>query len=117
MIESNERTFAMLCHLSALIGFFIPFGHIIGPLIIWLIKKDTSKLVDDQGRESLNFQISLTIYIFILTILAFLAFAVFFLIFFQGLSSSNFPLSLNFPFGSFNSQTQYAFSPTKSSSS
>ncbi|MDZ7291403.1 MAG: DUF4870 domain-containing protein [candidate division KSB1 bacterium] len=59
----DERTWAMFCHLSALAGFIIPFGNIIGPLVIWSIKKDEFPLVNDQGKEALNFQISMTIYI------------------------------------------------------
>ncbi len=43
---------AMLCHL---LGIFTSF---VGPLIIWLIKKDSSPFVDDQGKEALNFQIT-----------------------------------------------------------
>ncbi|HEX8322273.1 MAG TPA: DUF4870 domain-containing protein [Tepidisphaeraceae bacterium] len=51
----DDRTMAMLAHgLSIVSGF-------IGPLIIWLIKKDTSPFVDDQGKESLNFQLTLLI--------------------------------------------------------
>ena len=60
--NSEARTWAMLCHLSALAGFIIPFGNLIGPLLVWQIKKDMDPLVDDQGKESLNFQISMTIY-------------------------------------------------------
>lgn len=55
--------FAMLCHLTALSGLVIPFGNIIGPLVIWLMKKDVYPVVDDQGKESLNFQISIFIYL------------------------------------------------------
>ncbi|MBE7559948.1 DUF4870 domain-containing protein [bacterium] len=51
----------MLCHLSALSGYLIPFGWIIGPLVVWLIKKDEYPLVDDQGREALNFNITILI--------------------------------------------------------
>lgn len=63
MAETNQeaRTYGMLCHLLALSGFVIPFGHIIGPLIVWLIKKDQYAFVNDQGKESLNFQITVTI--------------------------------------------------------
>jgi len=68
--ESQEKNFGMFCHLAALAGFVIPFGNIIGPLIIWLIKKDESAYVDKQGKESLNFQISVTIYVIISAILA-----------------------------------------------
>ena len=63
MNEKNARTWAMLCHLGGLGVYIIPsVGHIIAPLIFWLIKKDESPFVDDQGKESLNFQISITIY-------------------------------------------------------
>lgn len=59
--DSTDRTMGMLCHLLAFSGHFIPLGHIIGPLVLWLIKKDDSPFVDDQGKESLNFQITMTI--------------------------------------------------------
>ncbi len=60
---AEARTWAMLTHLSALTGFIgVPFGHVIGPLIMWAIKKDKFPFVDDQGKEALNFQISMTIY-------------------------------------------------------
>jgi hypothetical protein len=62
MSEKDVRTWSMLCHLAALIGFVFPFGNVLGPLIVWLIKKDDSPQVDRQGRMSLNFQISWTIY-------------------------------------------------------
>jgi uncharacterized Tic20 family protein len=65
----DENMWAMLCHLSSLAGFVIPFGNIIGPLAIWLIKKDEYPLVNDQGKESLNFQISITIYLIAAAIL------------------------------------------------
>ncbi len=72
MEEKDERMWAMLCHLSALSGFIgVPFGSILGPLIIWLIKKEESAFVDDQGKESLNFQISVLIYGVVCAILVF----------------------------------------------
>ncbi len=61
--EKQANTWAMLCHLTALSCFVgIPFGHIVPPLIIWLIKKDEFPQVNEHGKESLNFQISMTIY-------------------------------------------------------
>ena len=63
MEEKDARTWAMLCHLGGLGVYIIPtVGHIIATLIFWLIKKDESPFVDDQGKEALNFQISITIY-------------------------------------------------------
>ena len=71
-LGSDERMWGMLCHLLALAGFIgIPFGHIIGPLVIWLMKKEQYAFVNDQGKEALNFQISMTIYIAIAAILIF----------------------------------------------
>ena len=71
--DKDARTMAMLCHLLALSTFIgIPFGNIIGPLIIWAIKKDEHPFVDDQGKESLNFQITMTIVAIVAFILVFL---------------------------------------------
>lgn len=61
--DKSQRNWAMFTHLSALTAFVgIPFGNILGPLIIWLIKKDEMPLVAEEGRAALNFQISMTIY-------------------------------------------------------
>jgi len=68
---SDERMWAMLCHLSAFAGYLVPFGNIIGPLVIWLIKKDQYAFVDDQGKEALNFQISITIWAAVAVVLCF----------------------------------------------
>ena len=68
--SSNLRTWCVLCHASALIGFFIPgAGHILAPLIVWLAKKDGSPEIDSHGKESLNFQLSMLIYAIISGIL------------------------------------------------
>ncbi len=69
MDEKEEKTWSMLMHLSALAGLIVPFGNVVGPLIVWLIKKEESSLVDEHGKESLNFQISVTIYGVILTVI------------------------------------------------
>ena len=79
-INSEEQTFSMLCHLSALSGIIIPFGHIIGPLVFWLIKKDHFTEVDRQGKEALNFQISMTIWMIISGILVIIVIGLFALI-------------------------------------
>lgn len=60
---SEIRNWSVLCHASALLGlFFHFFGHLLGPLIVWLIKRDMSPEIDANGKESLNFQISMLIY-------------------------------------------------------
>jgi uncharacterized protein len=59
----NVRTWNVLCHATALAGFFVPWaGHILGPLIVWLAKRNDSPEIDEHGKESLNFQISMLIY-------------------------------------------------------
>ncbi len=75
-IPKEERGLAMMCHLLSLTGFVIPFGTIIGPLVIWLVKKDESPAVDVAGRESLNFQLTLLIFYVIAFVLLFLAIGV-----------------------------------------
>lgn len=55
----------MLCHLSALAGCVIPFGNILGPLIVWQIKKNEFPSVDVHGKAALNFQISVSIVAFV----------------------------------------------------
>ena len=66
-IPESERNWAMLCHLSAFAGYFFPFGGIIGPLICWLSKRDESSWVNINGKASLNFQLSILIYMLLAT--------------------------------------------------
>jgi len=62
-VSKDARTWAMFCHLAGLCGFVLPFvGNIVGPLILWQLKKDEYPFVDEHGKEALNFQLSMTIY-------------------------------------------------------
>jgi len=62
-INKDARMWAMFCHLAALAGLVVPVvGCIVGPLIIWQIKKDEHPFVNEQGKEAVNFQISMLIY-------------------------------------------------------
>jgi uncharacterized Tic20 family protein len=70
-VNKDENMWAMFCHLSALVGFVIPFGNIIAPLVIWTLKKDEYPHVNDQGKEAINFQLSITVYILISVVLVF----------------------------------------------
>jgi uncharacterized protein len=55
----NERTWGMLAHLSALAGLVLPLiGIVLGPLAVWLMRRDESQFVGDQAKEALNFNIS-----------------------------------------------------------
>ncbi|WP_266183027.1 DUF4870 domain-containing protein [Dyella humicola] len=74
---AEERTWAMFAHLSALLGCIVTghwfgWGCFIGPLIIWLVKKDSMPFVNDQGKEALNFNITIAIVgiaLFLLTLM------------------------------------------------
>jgi uncharacterized Tic20 family protein len=68
--EKLARNWAMACHLAGLSAFIgVPLGHIFGPLLIWLLKKDEFPAVNAQGREALNFGITITIAYVIATLL------------------------------------------------
>ena len=66
-IDPQQRQWAMFAHLSALLGGMLTaawggsLGCFIGPLVIWLVKKDTMPFVDDQAKEALNFNITVGI--------------------------------------------------------
>ena len=79
---AEERQWAMFAHLSSLLGAILtaPFGHgwgcFIGPLIIWLVKKDTMPFVNDQGKEALNFNITVAIAFLALLLLSIMTFGI-----------------------------------------
>ncbi|MCG1037134.1 DUF4870 domain-containing protein [Polaribacter sargassicola] len=75
MKKNNENTNAFLIHICAFAGFIFPFGNIITPLIAWQTLKDRSIFLDEQGKEAVNFNISYTLYVFLLSI-AFIPFAI-----------------------------------------
>lgn len=65
--QKDNRLWGMLCHLSALAVLFngltvvVPIFNILGPLVIWLLKKNESPFIDEQGKRAVNFQISVSI--------------------------------------------------------
>ncbi|MGJ7472833.1 DUF4870 domain-containing protein [Pseudomonas fulva] len=69
--SAEVRQWAMLCHLSALLGLVIPLGHLLGPLVLWHLKREQDPFIDAQGKEALNFQISVTVAGFICLLLIF----------------------------------------------
>ena len=56
-LSTEERQWGMYAHLSSLAGLILPGLFFLGPLVVWLMKKDQMRFVDDQGKESLNFQL------------------------------------------------------------
>jgi uncharacterized protein len=71
--NKDARMWGMFAHLSAFTAVLTAgIGAIVGPLVIWLIKKEQFPFVDDQGKEALNFQITMCIYSVVAGILSFL---------------------------------------------
>jgi uncharacterized Tic20 family protein len=70
--NKSKNNDAVLCHLIGLAGLVFPFGSVLGPLILWLVKKDESPEVDVHGKEALNFGISYFIYFTVSFLLCFI---------------------------------------------
>jgi len=80
--SAEERQWAMFAHLSALLGGLLTsgwggsIGFFIGPLVIWLMKKDTMPFVDDQAKEALNFAITVSLACLVLMMLTIMSFGI-----------------------------------------
>lgn len=59
----QDRTWAMMCHLAALVAYIFPFGNLVVTLTLWLVKREDHPYVDQQGKEALNFQLSVMLYL------------------------------------------------------
>lgn len=78
--DPQEKQWGMYAHLAAFSTFVIPFGSIIGPLIVYLTKKDEYEFVNDQGKEVLNFQITWSIILMISALMIFVGIGILMLI-------------------------------------
>jgi len=70
MTTNNEKSIATFLHLSALTQYFFPFGNYIFPIVIWSAKKNDSAFVDANGKNVLNFQLSMFLYTVVLCLIA-----------------------------------------------
>jgi uncharacterized Tic20 family protein len=65
--ERDVRLWTTACHLAALAGLLLPsFGAVLGPLVVWLLKRHDHPRIDQQGKEALNFQLSILVYSWVL---------------------------------------------------
>jgi uncharacterized Tic20 family protein len=70
-IAAEERNWAMAAHLSALVAIAgLPFGHVLGPLVVYLVKGHESEFVGEHARASLNYQITISVFAIVATIVA-----------------------------------------------
>jgi uncharacterized Tic20 family protein len=91
-ISREARQWAMGCHLIALVGLLgNGIGFVLGPLIMWLLKREDHPFIDEQGKESLNFQITMFIALLISGLLT-LIFVGFVLLFIVGIVMTIFPI-------------------------
>ena len=71
-VSEGGQDLAMWCHLSALVGYFFPLGSIVAPLVIWLTQREEYPFVDQQGKEAVNFNLSIFLYGLVSLLLVFL---------------------------------------------
>ncbi len=79
-LSDLERNWAPWVHISALASFVVPLGNILGPLVCWLITKERSAFLNDQGKQALNFQIAVTIAAGILFVIGMVSMVLFILV-------------------------------------
>lgn len=68
-ISKHHRNMAAFIHLSTFTKYIFPFGNFIFPTLLWVLNKEKHPFVDNNGKQALNFQISLLLYGFILGII------------------------------------------------
>ena len=100
-MENSNKTSSAIIHLSALSQYFIPFGNFIFPVILWSAMKDKSTYVDQQGKQIINFQLSIFMYSLILALIAIPILLVSIL---KNINFSHFPLHHDFELNHFNFQ-------------
>ena len=61
-VPKSERIWGFFSHFSAFAFFIFPFGHILGPVLVYILKKNDSPFIEDQAKESINFQITMSLY-------------------------------------------------------
>ena len=70
MKTTNDKNLATVLHLSTLTQYIIPFGNYIFPIVIWSSKKGESEFIDYNGKQVLNFQLSIFLYSVVLCLIA-----------------------------------------------
>jgi hypothetical protein len=70
-LSQDERNMGIAVQVSSFAGYIIPFGSILGPFIVWLMKRDEMPFVDECGRNCINFKLSLMVYMLISAVLMF----------------------------------------------
>jgi uncharacterized Tic20 family protein len=76
-LTKHEKNLSAIIHASTFSKFFIPFGNFILPLVLWTANKNENDFVDYNGKQALNFQISILLYGLVLAAITAILFLVF----------------------------------------
>jgi uncharacterized protein len=100
MTTTNDKNIATVLHLSTLTQYIIPFGNYIFPIVIWSSKKDQSGFIDNNGKQVLNFQLSIFLYSVLLCLIAIpiLIYTFFYNVPFEAIVNDNDVIIENFDF-------------------
>ena len=90
-LNNDERTWGTIAHLGNIAGLMVPFGNILTPLLIWMFKREESEFIEEQAKEALNFQLSISVLALCCIPLVFVVVGIFFLI---GLAALDFVASI-----------------------
>jgi len=66
--RAKDKKWGMITHLSAFSALLFPLGIVLGPLVVWLFKKEDSRFINEQGKNAINFQLTVLIISFVITI-------------------------------------------------
>lgn len=107
--DPNDKKWGMAIHLSALIGLLLPLGLVLGPIMVWMLKKNDGEYFDRQGKNAVNFQLTILITAFVFALLGMMVKPLFALAFVSGLAGILFAVIAGFNVSS-NGDYKYPFS-------
>ena len=84
--DPEQRKWGMAIHMSALIGLLLPLGLVLGPIIVWMLKKNDGEYFDSQGKKAVNFQLTILIAAFLFAVLGTMIKPLFALAFVSGIA-------------------------------
>jgi hypothetical protein len=84
--DPSQYKWGMVIHLSALIGLLLPLGLVLGPLLVWMLKKNDGKFFDEQGKKAVNFQLTILLLAFMFALLGIVIKPLFALAFVTGIA-------------------------------
>ena len=84
--DPDQRKWGMVIHMAALIGLLLPLGLVLGPLLVWMLKKNENEFFNEQGKRAVNFQLTILIAAFVFVLLGSVIRPIFALAFMAGIA-------------------------------